>query len=259
MSLTKTGPVSNTTLPNPRITRTMTDDDPRGPEERLADLAHLSAGIGHHVINAFSAIVSNAEILKLSAQMPEAVDPLTVADVIVKTALGASSVARRLIDFTRPITTINFESTDLRKLLAEIVAHEREKAPAGVRWVEDLKPVPPVSANGEQLKAMLGHLIENAYEALSGRGGEISLSTAVDPRGWVVMELADNGPGMTEEVHKHAVEPFFTTKAGRFGVGLTIANGIWRRHKGTLGVLTHPGEGVRVRLFIEPEGHEPKI
>jgi signal transduction histidine kinase len=177
---------------------------------------------------------------------------MMIADVIVRTSLDASSVARRLIDFTRPTTTINFEPTDFRRLLAEIARQEREARRTGVRWSLDLREVPLVSANAKQVRALLGHLIDNAYEAMGEAEGEIALSTDVDSRGWVVIELADTGVGMTADVHKHAIEPFFTTKPGHFGVGLTIANGIWRRHKGTLGVLTQPGEGVRVRLFIEP-------
>lgn len=49
-----------------------------------------------------------------------------------------------------------------------------------------------------------------------------------------------------------SIEPFFTTKKGRLGIGLSIANGIWRRHRGTLALLTRPGEGVTVRMCVDP-------
>ncbi|MFO0960724.1 MAG: ATP-binding protein [Isosphaeraceae bacterium] len=229
-----------------------------GPDtqDRLTDLAHLSAGIGHHVINAFSAIVSNAEILRLSPQMADSVDPLAVAEVIVKSAIEASTVARRLIDFTRPVTTINYHPTLLHEVLGRIADEQRMSTRPGVEWITDLAPVPPVLANAQQLSAMLDHLITNAYESIPLSGGRIRLGTGIDPRGWVVIELSDTGCGMTPEVHQHAVEPFFTTKPGRFGVGLTIANGIWRRHRGTLGIQTRPSEGTCIRMYIEPEGGE---
>lgn len=225
-------------------------------QDRLTDLAHLSAGIGHHVINAFSAIVSNAEILRLSPQMAETIDPLAVADVIVKTAIEASTVARRLIDFTRPVTTTNYHPTLLHEVLGAIADQQKQASRPGVEWITELDPVPPVLANAQQLDAMLDHLITNAYEAIPLSGGQVRLATTVDSRGWVVIELADTGRGMTPEVHQHAVEPFFTTKPGRFGVGLTIANGIWRRHRGTLGIQTRPDEGTRIRMFIEPVGKD---
>jgi hypothetical protein len=65
-------------------------------------LSHLASGVGHHVINAFSAIVSNAEILRLSTQSGHPVDAGTIADLIVRTAMDSSAVARRLIEAGTP-------------------------------------------------------------------------------------------------------------------------------------------------------------
>ncbi len=99
---------------------------------------------------------------------------------------------------------------------------------------------------------MLGHLIANAYEAMPPGGGTVAVSTSTDARGWVVLELRDTGQGMDPETHVRAVEPFFSTKPGHLGVGLSIANGIWRRHRGTLSIRSQPGEGTQVRLCVEP-------
>ena len=99
---------------------------------------------------------------------------------------------------------------------------------------------------------MLGHLIDNAYEAMPGRKGTIALAPSTDARGWVVLELRDTGRGMDDETLVRAVEPFFSTKPGHLGVGLSIANGIWRRHRGTLSIRSQPGEGTAVRLCVEP-------
>ena len=51
---------------------------------------------------------------------------------------------------------------------------------------------------------------------------------------------------------ERAIEPFFTTKHGHLGVGLSIANGIWRRHRGTLAVFSRAGEGTKIRLCVDP-------
>ncbi len=113
--------------------------------------------------------------------------------------------------------------------------------------------MPPIRGYAWQLEAMLGHLLDNAREAFPATGGEIRIATHCDDRGWVVFEVADNGRGMTTGEQERAVEPFFTTKSGHLGVGLSIANGIWRRHRGTLAVRSRLGEGTLVRLCIEPE------
>jgi C4-dicarboxylate-specific signal transduction histidine kinase len=57
---------------------------------------------------------------------------------------------------------------------------------------------------------------------------------------------------MGGETMARAIEPFFSTKPGRLGVGLTIANGIWRRHRGTLSLKSQPEDGTSIRLCVEP-------
>ncbi len=57
---------------------------------------------------------------------------------------------------------------------------------------------------------------------------------------------------MSPDVLRRATEPFFSTKPDRAGVGLTIAQGIWRRHRGSLSIDSQPGQGTTVRLSIGP-------
>ena len=229
----------------------MSEQDHASALEALNDLGHISSGIGHHVINAFSAIVSNAEILRLKLAMTAPVDPAVLADVIINTALEASTVARRLIDYTRPITNIGEDRVALDRLVAEYVEAEREAGPEGVDWSTNLAPVPQIRGHAKHLSSMLGHFVANAYEAMNGRPMAIALATSVDNRGWVVLEIRDSGRGMPPEIQERAVEPFYSTKSGHIGVGLSIANGIWRRHKGTLSIRSIPDEGTTIRLCVE--------
>ncbi|WP_435016657.1 sensor histidine kinase [Tundrisphaera sp. TA3] len=217
----------------------------------LNELGHLSSGIGHHVINALSAIVSNAEILRLNN--PSATDPTKQADIIIQTAVDAASVARRLIDFTRPITGIGEEKLAFDRLITEYVEDRRSKGPEGVTWqAEIVPPVPPIRGHAGHLRAMLDLLVENATEAMIDGATTITFRMSVDPRGWVTLEVADTGKGMTPEDLERAVEPFYSTKSGHLGVGLSVANGIWRRHRGTLSLRSQPGAGTTLRLCVEP-------
>jgi two-component system, NtrC family, sensor kinase len=240
---------------------TMSDNEQKTIEttERLNNLGHLSAGVGHHVINAFSAIVSNAELLRLKPPIPSVVDPAALADTIVKTALEAATVARRLIDYTRPVTSTDPDTScldpsaiALDRLVDDFVAEQRAVGPPDVEWVTDLASLPPIRGHSFQLRGMLGHLVGNSFDAMPGRKGTIWVSASTDSRGWVVLELRDSGQGMESETMVRAVEPFFSTKPGHLGVGLSIANGIWRRHRGTLSLRSQPGEGTVLRLCVEP-------
>jgi signal transduction histidine kinase len=229
------------------------------PLDRLIDLGHLSSGIGHHVINAFSAIVSNAELLRLDPPMPSIADPAVLAETIIRTALDASTVARRLIDYTRSVTSIEpdraaFQPDTLRldQLVAEVAVAEQTAARPGIEWEASLAPVPPIKGHRVQLRSMLIYLLDNAYEAIPPSGGVISIALFSDNRGWISLEIRDSGQGMDMATLERAAEPFFSTKPGHLGIGLSIANGIWRRHRGTLAIQSRPREGTRLRLCIEP-------
>jgi two-component system, NtrC family, sensor kinase len=230
----------------------MNEIDPSEDPRPLNDLGHLSSAVGHHVINAFSAMVSNAEILRIRMAMPPPVDPTILADLIITTAMEAASVARRLIDFTRPITNIGDDRLELDGLVAEFVDARRRESPRGVTWSANLSRVPPIRGQADQLREMLERIVSNSLEARAGPSIEIAFSTLLDARGWVVLEIRDSGRGMEPQVMDRAVEPFFTTKSGHIGVGLSIANGIWRRHKGTFSLRSMPGEGTVLRLCVDP-------
>jgi two-component system, NtrC family, sensor kinase len=232
--------------------------------ERLKELGHLSAAVGHHVINAFSAVVSNAELIRSHVQGPnrDLGELATLASAIVENALGASHVPRRLIDFTRRFTSPGFDQKadpvvliDLNELLRETADAHRGDGNSGMEWVLNLEPIPMIRGSAAQIRSLLGYLIQNAREAMPRGRGRISFSTQVDERNWVILEVRDTGSGMTPEVLKRATEPFFTTKAGRSGIGLTVAHGIWRRHRGALSIESQPGEGTLIRLAVE--AHAP--
>lgn len=237
----------------------MAGNDAAETLERLINLGHLSSGVGHHVINAFSAVVSNAELMRLDLPLASIPAPAVLAERIIHTALEAATVARRLIDYTRPVTSVEPDraafqphTLSLDQLAARFVEDERLRARPEIAWETDLSPLPSIRGHEVQLRSMLAHLFQNAYEAIPPRGGTIALSTATDTRGWNVLEVRDSGQGMEAATLERAVEPFFSTRPGHLGVGLSIANGIWRRHRGTISIQSVPGEGTRIRLCVEP-------
>jgi signal transduction histidine kinase len=188
-----------------------------------------------------------------------------LAAAIIENALGASHIPRRLIDWSRRVTSPGFDQAgdppaliDLNQLIRETVEEQAGAEGSAVEWVLNLEPIPMIRGNGPQLRSLLGYLIQNSREALPKGAGAISFATQVDPRNWVILEIRDTGCGMTGEVLKRATEPFFTTKVGRSGVGLTIAHGIWRRHRGALSVESRPGEGTMIRLAVEAPPAEPQ-
>lgn len=232
-----------------------------GDCESSTDLGHLSSAVGHHIINAFSAVVSNAEMIRSRAALGGAVpkDFEVLATSIVETALDASQVARRLIDWTRRFTAVESQApgagptlVDINRVVEEVVEYERSHSSSQVEWLLELGPIPSIAGDSVQLRSMFDHLIRNAHEAMPRGGGHIRFTTVVDSRNWLVIEVGDSGCGMSQETLKRASEPFFTTKSGHDGVGLTIAQAIWRRHRGAVSIESTPGQGTTIRLAVGP-------
>ena len=178
---------------------------------------------------------------------------------IIETALDASKVARKLIDWARRATAVEVGPAgpqsvvvDLNQLVREKLDSEMSIASVRVDWVLNLGSIPPIPGNACGLGAMLGYLLQNAREALPDGAGTIEISTYIDPRNWLVIAIRDTGCGMSPDVLKRATEPFFSTKPDRAGTGLTIAQGIWRRHRGSLSIDSQTGQGTIIRLSIGP-------
>jgi len=116
--------------------------------------------------------------------------------------------------------------------------------------------VPVIEATPGELNQVWTNLIDNAVDAMEGRG-TLTVRTYADERA-VVVEVRDTGPGMTEEVASHAFEPFFTTKQVGEGTGLGLDLSrriVVERHGGEISVDSRPGDTVvQVRLPLRPSG-----
>ena len=172
----------------------------------------------------------------------------------IKAALEGATLARRFSEYCRNATTRTPAAVDLDSLLAARVEARRADAPAGVRLVADLRARSAFSGDADRLGIMLDCLIDNAFEALADRegGGVVTVSTRLDPLGWLELDVRDDGPGMDPTVLEQAMEPFHTTKPGHHGLGLPLARSLWRRHRGAFSIEAPPGRGTLVRLTRPP-------
>ena len=137
--------------------------------------------------------------------------------------------------------------------------------PTLLRRIHDLVAIPPrirllvesttesrVRIDPDEAAVALFCLIENAVDAMEGTGGNIRLRVG-EREGRVALEVEDDGPGFATGVHERALEPFFTTRPKRLGLGLNIARRIAARWDGTL-ELAAIDRGVRAALLLEHQG-----
>jgi signal transduction histidine kinase len=110
--------------------------------------------------------------------------------------------------------------------------------------------VPLVATDRDDLELALACLLENAVDAVGARGsGQVRVDARPEPDGRVAIAVIDEGGGLAPDVQDRMLEPFFTTKPGHQGLGLSIARRIASRWGGTLEVASVPG-GVQATLRL---------
>lgn len=99
-----------------------------------------------------------------------------------------------------------------------------------------------LAADPELIEQVLINLLLNALHALKGqKNARIDLNAKLDGRGRIVIQVKDNGPGITEENLEKIFIPFFSTREGGSGIGLSLSRQIMRLHHGSIGVHSDPG------------------
>jgi polar amino acid transport system substrate-binding protein len=113
--------------------------------------------------------------------------------------------------------------------------------------------IPPIRGSAQRIEQVVVNLVMNACQALPGPERAIRLSTFVDPaENAVVLEVCDEGTGISPEHLPHLTDPFFTTKreSGGTGLGLSVSTGIVKEHGGSLSFTSAPGAGCTARLAL---------
>ncbi len=159
------------------------------------------------------------------------------------------SSATRISDLVKAIKEYTFmdqspvQNIDVVKTLENTLTIMNHKLKRGVKVQRDYQPVPLlVNSFGSELNQVWTNLIDNAIDAMNGQG-ELRVRTYREDD-CVVVEIADNGPGISPEVQPHIFEPFFTTKGVGEGTGLGLDTvlRIVKKHRGNIQVRSKPGD-----------------
>src|SRR5438067_302585 len=231
-------------------------------QERLRAMGEMASGIAHDFNNTLSPILGFAELLVQRPDVPPATTQ-RYAQLINTAALDAASVIRRLRELYRERGESSPDiAVDLRRCLEEAAAltQPRWKSEALGRGVSirvvitDAVDVPVILGDAAGIREMLTNLIFNAVDAMP-QGGTIAMRVRQDGDE-VLLTISDTGVGMSEEVRRRCLEPFFSTKDQQgTGLGLALVNTTVQRHGGTVTVESEPGQGTTfsIRLPIYRE------
>lgn len=225
-------------------------------QERLRALGEMASGIAHDFNNALSPILGYSELM-LDQDSDDPEKRKTYLKTMNTAARDAANIVSRLRLFGRAQNdNVPFASMDINRLIEQVLVltQPKWKTQAMTEGVEvsigkDLRPVPPVRGNEQQMREVLTNLIFNAVDALTKTGSIILRTYCSGDK--VALEISDTGSGMTEEVRLKCLEPFFTTKGEHgTGLGLSMVYGIIQRHGGTLDIQSEIGTGTTFLIHL---------
>ncbi|MDY7233314.1 sensor histidine kinase [Hyalangium rubrum] len=224
--------------------------------EQLAAVGRISAQVAHEVRNPLSSIGLNVEMLgdalaratfHSEEEGREAHDLLTA---VTREVDRLTDVTEQYLRMARPPKP-TLVSENVTEVLGGVLDFSREELErAGVEVVRDFAPdTPPVLADEGQLRQVLLNLVRNSREAMPD-GGRLTVSTRGLDSKEVEISVQDTGRGMTEAVRGRLFEPFFSTKEGGTGLGLSVSQQILQAHGGTLSCQSQPGQGTTFVLRL---------
>ena len=230
--------------------------------QRMESIGTLAGGIAHDLNNVLSPILMAIDMLQLKTTDEASRKWL---DVLRTNAERGGNMVRQVLSFARGVEGERV-ALQPKHLIKEIVKILRETLPKSIEISLDIpNDLKIVSADATQLHQVLMNLCVNARDAMP-EGGSISIKAEnvyVDenyarmhleakPGHFVMISVADTGPGMTPEVQSRIFEPFFTTKemTKGTGLGLSTALTIVKSHGGFINVYSELHKGSQFTLYL---------
>jgi two-component system sensor histidine kinase HydH len=231
--------------------------------DRLMELGRMAAGLAHEIRNPLGAIKGAAQLLTEPSEGREP-DPASheFLGIILEEVDRLDRVLGSILDYARPNPGVAVP-TDVNSVVRQtmrLFANERSTDELHVEVLLD-PSLPRVAIDPEQLRQVFMNLYRNAAQAMKGRG-RVTVSTRVrlglgtrpgqggadEP--FVELTVADNGPGISQNVLRNLFQPFFTTKEKGTGLGLATSKNIIEGAGGRIEVRSYEGKGSTFSIVL---------
>ncbi len=242
------------------ITKSRVQEEALQRDAKMQSLGALAGGIAHDFNNALTGIIGHVSL----AREGEPHERAEMLDLAEKAALGARRLTNQLLAFARGGQPAR-RPTNTGRLLRDAVA----LAGAGSHMRVDYE-IPddlwPAHVDASQFSQVVSNLVVNAQQA-TAQGGRLVVRASncqsapvnggtTDESRYVRIDFEDNGSGIADDIRGRVFDPYFTTKSGNNGLGLTTAFTICRNHGGALTFTSRVGEGTTFSAYF-PAASEP--
>lgn len=243
-------------------------------KQKERTLTTLAGGIAHDFNNILLGIMGNAGLLK--DEVPRGSDAEEMLNSILSSADRLAKLTKELLDYSRA-SLHQPRNIDVNRVVTDAVDMFRGSLGSNVKLEVDLSPsIPKAQADAPQIQQVLLNLFLNANEAMPN-GGTLRVRTrnryhaggspSPHPQmelatgDYLVIEIEDDGLGMSAETLNQAFDPFYTTKFLGRGLGLAASAGIIQIHKGAIRAESEPGKGSLFTVYLpsaaEPQSSDP--
>ena len=230
--------------------------------ERLAATGQLAASIAHEINSPLQGITALLNVIRMGYEKDE--DLLNKLDLIKNAFVSIRNTVRNLIDLNRPGKEKK-QPMDVNQVIENTVAlmsSHLKKNMINVK-LNLAATTSNINASPQQIGQVIMNLVNNAVEAIvaapdfkeklkkfSSIGGEIVIDTSIQDE-TIIINVSDNGPGISNNDLEYIFDPFFTRKKKMgMGVGLSICYGIIEDHQGTITAENSPHGGVVITISL---------
>ena len=229
----------------------------------LKAIGRLAGGIAHDFNNILSVILGKTAMIQLCKKSAEPEkEQLERISLLVReieaSTLNAADLSNELLSCAQggePMKTV----LNLDRVMNKARARSLHKFSTCLEFMAPGN-LWPIEADATQMDLAIRNILVNSAEAMKGEGiirvvaenlaNNENTAELLPPGNYVHLTIFDEGRGVSPEDLKNVMEPYFSTKAGSRGLGLTLSYAIIKRHGGDLLISSHEGKGTAVHLYI---------
>ncbi|MCG8632688.1 MAG: PAS domain S-box protein [Desulfobacterales bacterium] len=229
--------------------------------QKMEALGTLAGGIAHDFNNILSGIFGYSQLAEVSIGNPE--KARNHIRNVVKAAQRATDLVHQILTVSRR-SELQKRPLNIAIVVKEAIKLLRSTLPSTISIKDNIESREKVLAEPTQIHQVVMNLCTNAYHAMRGTGGVLtidlrevenidhSLEKGMAPGKYLRLDVRDTGCGMDEKILNKVFDPYFTTKevGEGTGLGLALVYGIVQEHGGSISARSVPGKGSRFRIYL---------
>lgn len=221
-------------------------------EEQIRFIYNISGIIAHNLNNINMPILVTAHMLKEEPELQKYQNRL---NIIIESVEKATSLINKILNISKNVMLFK-KAISVDKLLNYTLEKYKENIPQNINVVTQFPSLDPIKVyvDIDLISYAIYQVLKNSFEAMA-EGGTVKIRVSKledEKESWAVIEILDQGIGISSEIIDRVFEPFFTTKLDRnaLGVGLSEVRGIVEAHDGKVEIQSQSGKGTNVKIYL---------